>query len=88
MYHGGPMAQRYEKRGVNSMSNSNNSITFIKELITENPNQRGMASRYIPAKQLPRLIKCLIPALATPWRKSSNPKSCWIAKPCILVANN
>ena len=31
MHHGGPMAQRYEKRGVNSMSNSNNSITFIEE---------------------------------------------------------
>ena len=34
-----------------------------------------MASRYIPAKQLPRLIKYLIPALATPWRKSLNLKS-------------
>ena len=29
------MAQRYKKRGVNSISNSNNSITFIGELITK-----------------------------------------------------
>ena len=30
------MAQRYEKRGVNSISNSNNSIIFIEEeLITK-----------------------------------------------------
>ena len=36
MHHGGPRAQRYEKRGVNSMSNSNNSITFMgEELITK-----------------------------------------------------
>ena len=35
MHHGGLMAQRYEKRGVNSMSNSNNSITFMEELITK-----------------------------------------------------
>ena len=34
---GGPMAQRYKKRGVNSMSNSNNSIIFMEEgLITKN----------------------------------------------------
>ena len=35
MHHGGPMAQRYEKYRVNSISNSNNSIIFIKELITK-----------------------------------------------------
>ena len=36
MHHGGPMAQRYEKRIVNSISNSNNSITFMEEeLITK-----------------------------------------------------
>ena len=36
MHYGGPMAQRYEKRGVNNMSNSNNSIIFIEEeLITK-----------------------------------------------------
>ena len=29
------MAQRYEKRGVNDISNSNNSIIFIKKLITK-----------------------------------------------------
>ena len=45
------MAQRYEKRGVNDMSNSNNSITFIEEeLITEESNPRGIARRYIYAK--------------------------------------
>ena len=76
MHHGGPMAQRYKKRGVNDIGNSNNSITLIEEeLITEDLNQRGMASRYIPAKQLPRLVKYLISAIATPWRRSSNPKS-------------
>ena len=36
MHYGGLMAQRYEKRGVNDMSNSNNSIIFIEEeLITK-----------------------------------------------------
>ena len=35
MYHGGLMAQRYEKRVVNSISNSNNSIIFMEELITK-----------------------------------------------------
>ena len=30
------MAQRYEKRGVNNMDNSNNSIIFMEELITKN----------------------------------------------------
>ena len=29
------MAQRYEKRGVNNMGNSNNSTTFKEELITK-----------------------------------------------------
>ena len=39
MHHGGPIAQRYEKRKVNNMSNSNNSIIFMKEeLITKNLN--------------------------------------------------
>ena len=31
MHHSGPIAQRYEKRGVNSISNSNISIILIKE---------------------------------------------------------
>ena len=44
------MAQRYVKRGVFNMGNSNNSITFIEELITKDLKERGMASRYIPAK--------------------------------------
>ena len=45
------MAQRYKKCRVNNMGNSNNSITFIEEeLITKDLNQRGMASRHIPAK--------------------------------------
>ena len=36
MHHGGPIAQRYEKRGVSSIGNSNNFITFIEEeLITK-----------------------------------------------------
>ena len=36
IHHGGPMAQRYKKRGVNNISNSNNSIIFIEEeLITK-----------------------------------------------------
>ena len=36
MHHGGPIAQRYEKREVNNIGNSNNSITFIEEeLITK-----------------------------------------------------
>ena len=36
MYYGGPMTQRYEKRGVNNISNSNNSITLMEEeLITK-----------------------------------------------------
>ena len=32
------MAQRYKKRRVNDMGNSNNSITFIEELITKDLN--------------------------------------------------
>ena len=45
------MAQRYEKRGVNNIDNSNNSITFIEEeLITKELNSRGIARRYIYAK--------------------------------------
>ena len=47
------------------MGNSNTSITFMEELITKDLNQRGIASRYIPAKQLSRLTKYLIPALTT-----------------------
>ena len=36
MDHGGPMAQKYEKSGVNYIGNSNNSIIFIEEeLITK-----------------------------------------------------
>ena len=31
MYHGGPIANRYKKRGVNNIVNSNNSIIFIEE---------------------------------------------------------
>ena len=51
IHHGEPMTQRYKKRGVNNINNSNNSITLIdEELITKNLNQRDMASRYIPAK--------------------------------------
>ena len=39
MHHDGPMAQRYEKRRVNDIDNSNNSITFIEEeLITKDLN--------------------------------------------------
>ena len=39
MHHGGPMTQRYKKREVNNISNSNNSITFIEEeLITKDLN--------------------------------------------------
>ena len=45
------MAQRYKKRGVNNISNSNNSITLIEEeLITKELNPRGIAGRYIYAK--------------------------------------
>ena len=45
------MTQRYEKRGVNDMGNSNNSIIFIdEELITKEPNPRGIVRRYIYAK--------------------------------------
>ena len=51
MHHGEPMAQRYKKRGVNNMGNSNNSIILIEEeLITKNLKKRGIASRYILAK--------------------------------------
>ena len=65
------MAQRYKKRRVNNIGNSNNSIIFIEEeLITKDLNYQGIASRYIPAKQLPRSNKYLISTLATPWRKS------------------
>ena len=35
MHHGEPMAYRYNKRVVNSISNSINSIVFIEELITK-----------------------------------------------------
>ena len=45
------MVQSYEKRGVNSIDNSNNSITFIEEeLITKESNPLGIARRYIYAK--------------------------------------
>ena len=36
MHHGGPITQRYKKRRVNNIDNSNNSITLIEEeLITK-----------------------------------------------------
>ena len=39
IYHGGLMAQKYEKYRVNNISNSNNSIIFIEEeLITKELN--------------------------------------------------
>ena len=39
MHHVGLMMQRYEKRGVNNISNSNNSIISIEEeLITKDLN--------------------------------------------------
>ena len=45
------MAQRYEKRGVNNIANSNNSIIFIEEeLITKELNSRSIARRNIYAK--------------------------------------
>ena len=44
------MAQRYEKRGVNNMDNSNISIIFIEELITKELKFLGIARRYIYAK--------------------------------------
>ena len=31
MHYGGPIAQRYEKREVNDMGNSNNFIIFIED---------------------------------------------------------
>ena len=44
------MAQRYEKRVVNNIGNSNNSIIFSEEeLITKEFNPRGLARRYIYA---------------------------------------
>ena len=45
------MAQRYEKRGVKDMGNSNNPILFIEEeLITKESNPPGIVRRYINAK--------------------------------------
>ena len=45
------MTQRYEKREVNDISNSNNSTIFIEEeLITKESNPRDIARRYIYAK--------------------------------------
>ena len=44
------MAKRYEKRGVNNMGSSNNSIILIEELITKELNPQSIARRYIYAK--------------------------------------
>ena len=66
------MAQSYEKRGVNNIGNSSNSIIFIKEdLISKESNPRCIARRYIYAKQVPTIALqiYIIYTLAKLWRE-------------------